>query len=189
MSSATIGKVRSATTRRAGHESGVALQHSAEIDASAALLYSLVADIEMMARLSPECVDCRFIGGATRAVEGARFRGRSRRGRHRWTTTSVIVEAVPGRRISWDVTYFTRPVARWTYEFVETERGRTNVTERCVDLRRAVLRRTSWLITGSWDRATRNRATMHTTLQRLAMTAESPSAHGGGDEDRPRTAT
>lgn len=126
-----------------------------------------------MATLSPECAACWWLGDATSAVEGARFRGRSRRGRRRWTTTSEILEATPGRRISWRVTFWTRPVAKWTYEFVELANGRTLVTERCVDERRPVLRRTSGLITGTKDRAARNTDTMHTTLARLKTVAES----------------
>lgn len=151
-----------------------------QIDAPAALLYDLVADLDSMADLSPECAACWWLDGATSAVAGARFRGRSRRGRRRWTTTSEIIDAIPGRQISWKVTYWTRPVARWTYEFVAVAPGRTVVTERCVDQRRLVLRHTSAVITGARDRAVRNDDTMRTTLARLKAAAESASSAGEG---------
>jgi hypothetical protein len=160
--------VGSATNRR----TETSLKCHAEISAPAVLLYELVADLDSMADLSPECAACWWLGDATQAVAGARFRGRCRRGWRRWTTTAEVMEATPGRRISWKVTYWTRPVAQWTYEFVELDNGRTMVTEGCVDQRRPVLRRTSGLITGSKDRAARNDDTMHTTLARLKAAAE-----------------
>ena len=148
------------------------VKHQVEIDAPAARLYDFVADLDSMADLSPECVACWWLGDATYAAAGARFRGRCRRGWRRWTTTAEVMEATPGRRISWKVTYWTRPVANWAYEFVELDNGRTMVTEGYVDQRRPVLRRTSGLITGSTDRAARNDDTMHTTLARLKAAAE-----------------
>lgn len=134
--------------------------------------YALVADIQRMAELSPECEACWWIDDASSATNGARFRGRSRRGRHRWTTTSEIVEAIPGQRISWKVSYWRRPVAQWTYEFLDLGNGRTEVKESCVDERGAVLRRISPLLTGSKDRTARNAETMDATLLNLKALAE-----------------
>ncbi len=152
------------------------MEHHAEINAPAADLYELVADLKSMTDLSPECAACWWLGDATNAVTGARFRGRSRRGWRRWTTTAEVTEATPGQRISWKVTYWTRPVAHWIYEFEEFEAGRTIVTERSLDQRGPVLRRVSALVTGTNDRAARNNETMHTTLARLKAAAEPSGA-------------
>ena len=65
---------------------------SITIHAPAHLVYDLVADPMRMADWSPECIRCRWIGGARRPAVGARFRGTSRNGRRRWTTTSTITE-------------------------------------------------------------------------------------------------
>lgn len=143
-----------------------------EIRAPAALVYDLLADVTRMGEWSPECEACWGIGGADHAVVGARFRGRSRNGRRRWTTTATITAARPGECFSFDVTYFGRPVASWTYDLRPIDESTTLLTETAVDKRRAVLRRISPVITGSSDRGERNDATIHETLARLKHAAE-----------------
>ena len=85
------------------------------IHARAGTVYPLIADPIRMAEWSPECVRCRWVGGARRAEVGARFRGTSRNGRRRWSTTSTIAEMRDGELFAWKVTYFRLPVARWEY--------------------------------------------------------------------------
>ena len=83
------------------------------IHAPADDVYPLIADPIRMAEWSPECVRCRWVGGAERAEVGARFRGTSRNGWRRWTTTSTIAEMRDGELFAWEVTYFRaagRPV-------------------------------------------------------------------------------
>ena len=77
---------------------------SVVIHASAGRVYELVADPMRMAQWSPECVRCRWVGGATDAAPGARFRGTSRNGWRRWTTTSTVTEMHPHSRFAWEVT-------------------------------------------------------------------------------------
>ena len=141
------------------------------IDAPAEGVYALIADPMRMADLSPECVRCRWIGGADTAVVGARFRGTSRNGRRRWTTTSTITAVEPGRSFAWEVTYFRRPVARWEYRIEPADHG-VLLTESVIDRRGRVLRRVSPFITGSPDRAARNGATMESTLTAVRIEAE-----------------
>lgn len=143
-----------------------------EVRAPAALVYGLLADVTRMGDWSPECEACWWIGDADHAVVGARFRGRSRNGRRRWTTTATITDARPGERFSFDVTYFGRPVASWIYDLPPIDGSTTILTETAVDQRGAVLRRISTLITGSSDRGERNNATIHETLARLKHAAE-----------------
>jgi hypothetical protein len=141
------------------------------IDAPAHVVYDLVADPTRMPDWSPECVQCRWIRGATGAAIGARFRGTSRNGRRRWTTTSTITEMRPGALFAWEVTYFRRPVARWEYR-IEPHGDGVQLVESVDDRRGPMLRTASPLITGSPDRAKRNADTMESTLQAIKAAAE-----------------
>ena len=143
-----------------------------DISASPHVVWALLADVPRMGEWSPECVKCRWLAPADRAVRCARFKGTSRKDWHRWSTTSTIVEAEPGSRLAFDVTYLRRPVARWQYDLRTTPDGGTTVAESMQDHRGRWLRLVSPYITGSRDRSTRNASTMHTTLERLKAAAE-----------------
>ena len=156
------------------NESTTSEQHGVEVAIAAPpeSVYELLADITRMGEWSPECVRCRWIGAASAAVPGARFRGTSRNGWRRWSTVSTIVTADAGRRLAFDVSYFRLPVARWRYELRPDDRGGTVVTEAVDDRRGRLLRALSPMITGSRDRGRRNEETMRTTLERLKTAAE-----------------
>lgn len=141
------------------------------IRAPAQVVYDLVEDPMRMADWSPECVRCRWIGGASQATVGARFRGTSRNGGRRWTTTSTIVDMRPAEVFAWEVTYFRQPVARWEYR-IELHPDGVQLVESVEDRRGTLLRALSPLITGSPDRAKRNAATMESTLQAVKAAAE-----------------
>jgi hypothetical protein len=141
------------------------------IRASADGIYELLADPMRMAEWSPECVRCRWIGGARHAEVGARFRGTSRNGWHRWTTTSEVTEMRPSELLAWEVTYLGQPVARWEYR-LEPEDDGVRLIEAVEDRRSISLRIVSPFITGSPDRGKRNGATMEATLQALKAAAE-----------------
>jgi uncharacterized protein YndB with AHSA1/START domain len=146
-------------------------EESISIDAPAEAVYRLVSDPIRMAQWSPECVRCRWVGGTGRAEVGARFRGTSRNGRRRWTTTSTITEMRYGELFAWEVTYFGQPVARWAYR-VEQAAGGARLTEAVDDRRGRLLRWVSPLITGSPDRDKRNADTMKSTLHAIKASAE-----------------
>lgn len=143
-----------------------------EIDAPPGVVYSLVADVTRTGEWSPECVRCRWIDGATAAAEGARYRGHSRNGWRRWSTTSTIRVARPAAELVWDVTYLRRPVARWGYRLTALDGDRTLLVESVEDQRERWLRIVSPWITGARDRAARNADTIGTTLQRIKRLAE-----------------
>ena len=132
-------------------------RHRVEVDIDAAPehVYELLAEVTRMGEWSSECVGCRWLGRTRAARPGARFRGTSRNGWHRWSTTSTITVAEPGRAFAFAVTYL-----RLLTESVEDHRG-------------ALLRTVSPFITGSRNRSERNDATMRTTLDRLKAAAES----------------
>ena len=145
---------------------------SVEIAAPPEIVYRLLADVRRMGEWSPECVRCRWLGGAEGARPGARFKGTSRNGWHRWSTRSTIVVADPGRVLTFDVTYLGLAVARWSYEFGSSPTGSTVVTESVDDRRGRLLRTFSPYITGARDREHRNDETMQATLRRVKAVAE-----------------
>jgi hypothetical protein len=143
------------------------------IHARADAVFPLIADPIRMAEWSPECVRCRWVGGRRRAEVGARFRGTSRNGWRRWSTTSTIAEIRDGELFAWEVTYFRLPVARWEYR-LEPQGDDVRLTETVDDRRGRFLRTFSPFITGAPDRHHRNAATMETTLAAIKAAAEGP---------------
>jgi hypothetical protein len=134
-------------------------------------LYALISDVTNMGRWSPENHACRWVGGATGPVVGARFKGANRRGRRRWSTTSKVVVADEGRRFAFDVGFVGAPISRWTYDF-EAVDGGTRVTETWEDRRPGIMRRLSPYVMGVPDQAAHNRAGMEATLAALKASVE-----------------
>jgi hypothetical protein len=149
-------------------------ERSILIEATADAVYRLVADPMRMAEWSPECVRCRWVGARSAEV-GARFRGTSRNGRRRWTTTSTITEIRDGELFAWDVTYYGQRVAHWEYRVEPAEVG-VRLIEAVDDQRGPLLRAISPLITGSPDRDKRNADTMESTLQAVKKAAETQAS-------------
>jgi hypothetical protein len=145
------------------------------IHASTDAIYRLVADPIRMADWSPECVRCRWVGERRRVDVGARFRGTSRNGWHRWTTTSTIADVRDGELFAWEVTYMGRPVARWEYH-LEPAGDAVKLTETVRDRRGRLLHAVSPLITGAPDRNERNAATMESTLLGIKAAAEAAAS-------------
>jgi hypothetical protein len=160
-------------SRRSGDNAAMGTVSSQiSIDAAPEVVYALVADVTRTGEWSPECVRCRWLNGATAAAVGAQYRGHSRNGWRRWSTTSTIRVAQPGVELAWDVTYLGRPVARWAYRLSPAEGGGTLLEEAVEDRRERWLQVTSPWITGSRDRAARNADTIDTSLQRIKRLAE-----------------
>jgi uncharacterized protein YndB with AHSA1/START domain len=103
---------------------------SIDIDAPAATVYDLVADLTAMGRWSPETHRVEWLDGATAAAPGARFKGwnRAKIGPVplRWSTTCVVRQADPGRVLAFDT---ITSGARWTYRFDPRGDGACRVTE------------------------------------------------------------
>ena len=155
-----------------------------EIDAPPSTVYQVVADVTRTGEWSPECVRARWLDGATHAAPGARYRGHSRNGWRRWSTTATVRLARPGEELAWDVSYLGRPVASWRYELVALGDGRTQLREWAHDRRERWLQVVSPWVTGSRDRAARNADTVATSLQRIKAIAEAAAPvaprDGGG---------
>lgn len=141
-----------------------------EINAAPEDVYALVSDPGALASLAEEYAGHRWLGGASRAAVGVRFRGSNRRGFRRWSTLSTITDASV-RRFAFDVSAFGLPVARWQYD-IEPVGGGCVVTESTWDRRATWWRYSTSLFTGVWQRDTCNHANIETTLARLKDRAE-----------------
>ena len=129
-------------------------------------VYALVSDVTRMGEWSPETTSCRWVGGATGPVVGARFRGANRRGWRQWSTTCTVSEAEPGRRFAFDVRFGGMPVSHWAYEFTSDGDG-CIVRETWQDKRAAWMKRFSPYVMGVRNQAEFNREGMVGTLAKL----------------------
>ena len=135
------------------------------------VLYARVSDVVRMGELSPENVGATWLRGATGPAVGARFKGENRNGKKQWSTIATVTDAEPGRLFAFEVTAGPFKVARWSYRFEPVE-GACRVTETWIDRRGRVAHRMAKTVSGTADRAARNRETMTATLERLAGLSE-----------------
>lgn len=77
--------------RRVQMENTVAVTVDADIDE----VWDVVRDVTRVGEWSHECVGAAWLGAATSAIPGARFRGRNRAGIFRWGRVCEIVSAEP----------------------------------------------------------------------------------------------
>jgi uncharacterized protein YndB with AHSA1/START domain len=150
---------------------GGSVQVERTIAAPPDVVWRLVADVTQMGRWSPETESCRWIGRSTGPSAGARFRGRNRNGKKSWSTASTVTDAEPGRRFAFEVKVGPFRVARWEYRCQPSGAG-CLVTETYTDQRGRLVTALGGPVSGVADRAAHNRATMATTLERLAVAAE-----------------
>lgn len=98
------------------------------IEAPPERVWSIVSDVTRMGQISPETYEAAWIGGATGPAVGARFRGRNRRGRMKWSTKCTVVAVEPCKEFTFVVGTRERPDTCWTYRIEPAGRG-TDVTE------------------------------------------------------------
>jgi hypothetical protein len=100
-----------------------------EIARPPATVFAAIADVTRMGERSPECVACRWVGGATGPSVGAHFEGDNKAvvlgvTMKRWTTDSEVTACVPGEVFEFVAEEYTT----WRYELSPTATG-TKVTE------------------------------------------------------------
>jgi hypothetical protein len=99
--------------------------------ASPAAVWDIVRDPTRVGEWSHECRGAEWVDGATGATPGARFRGRNRLERARWSRVSEIVTVEAPHELAWR----TMPTAlypdstRWTIS-VEPLEGGTRIVQR-----------------------------------------------------------
>ena len=145
---------------------------SVDIAASPEAVYALITDLPTLASCAEETQAMTWTKGDS-AAPGAVFKGSNRNGIRRWSTTSTVAQAEPGKTFAFDVKAPAGiPVARWQYDIVPSGDGCT-VTESTWDNRPGWFVKPAGWVTGVPDRKTTNAENMRRTLQRLKERAES----------------
>jgi len=93
-------------------------------------VFDAVADITRIGDRSPECVACRWVGGADGAVVGAKFSGDNEAklgpvSLKKWTTDSEVTACEPGRVFE----FVSEGYTTWRYEMEAVGESSTKVTE------------------------------------------------------------
>jgi uncharacterized protein YndB with AHSA1/START domain len=153
-----------------------AIEESIDIEAPPERLYEMVSDLSRMGDWSPENQGGRWLGGATGATKGARFKGRNRNGWHRWSTVAQVVTADPGREVAWESRALGLKVALWRYRFAPNGTGGTTVIESTEDRRGGFMKVLGRSASGVADRMAENKKNMRATLEHLKAAAETEPA-------------
>jgi hypothetical protein len=144
---------------------------SREVAAPADVAWALLADLSRMPEWSPENERVEWLGCATEAALGARFRGTNRNGAKTWKSVAKMTVFEPGRALAFHVKAGPFNVADWRYT-IEPNGNGCRVTESWTDRRNGAVKVLSRLVTGVEDRPSHNRDSMDETLRRLAAAAE-----------------
>ena len=147
------------------------LSRSVLVAAPSTRVWELVSDLPAMGEFSPENTGGSWVGGATGPAVGAQFRGRNRRGVHRWSTLCTVTRCEPGRSFAFAVSSMGLPVAEWSYELEPTEQG-CRLTETWTDRRGALIGAAGLLVSGVRDRAAFTAQSIEQTLNRVKSRAE-----------------
>ena len=99
------------------------------IDRDPMAVFALITDVTRTGEWSPECTSGRWVGDAAGPAVGAKFEGDNAlviggRTLKRWTTTSEVIECVPGERFAFVAEEYTT----WRYDLEAVGTG-TRVTE------------------------------------------------------------
>jgi len=148
------------------------ISESIEINAAPSAVFAIVTDLPNMGQYSPENTGGKWLGGATNAAKGAKFRGTNAQGKKHWTTLAEVTTCSPDTNFVFRISSFGIPVATWTYLLEATATG-TKVTETWVDNRFGIMKFFSGLILK--DREGFTRTSIHQTL---SLMKEHLEAHG-----------
>ncbi|MEP7046636.1 MAG: SRPBCC family protein [Ilumatobacteraceae bacterium] len=144
---------------------------SRTIAASPEVIWALLADLPRMPEWSPESERVEWLGGATHAAPGAKFRGTNSNGKKSWKTVGEVSTCDTARQLTFEVRAGPFRVAQWSYVIEPGPTG-CQVTESWLDRRNQLLKKVSARVSGVNDRAGHNRQGMEDTLGRLALEAE-----------------
>jgi uncharacterized protein YndB with AHSA1/START domain len=91
-------------------------ESSIVIDAPAARLWEIVADVTRIPEWSPVCHRVEWVDGSHEAVVGARFRGHNKLNGARWSRECAITEAEPGEVLAFSTFFKGEESTRWRYQ-------------------------------------------------------------------------
>jgi hypothetical protein len=91
------------------------LRVEADVQATPAEVWRVVSDVIRIGEWSHECRRLEWIGGATSATPGARFRGVNKASWLRWSRVNEVIVVEPGHRIAWLTlpTWLIHDSTRW----------------------------------------------------------------------------
>jgi uncharacterized protein YndB with AHSA1/START domain len=146
---------------------------SVVVRADAAQVWEMVADVTRIGEWSPEAEGAAWLDGSSAPVVGARFKGRNRRGRARWSTVCEVIEAEPGRSFAFAVGSAAKPQTVWRYQLAPLADG-VEVTEsfELVKPLGALSRLVTRMTTGVKDRRADLEEGARATLSSLKEAAE-----------------
>jgi Polyketide cyclase / dehydrase and lipid transport len=101
------------------------------VDASAEVIYRLIADMPRMGEWSPECQRVEWTAGTTAPEVGATFVGHNRGGPRqlmRWSRAGRVLAAECGKEFAFVTEEGGRESTVWTYTLEPTD-GKTRVSE------------------------------------------------------------
>jgi uncharacterized protein YndB with AHSA1/START domain len=142
-----------------------------DIDATPEAVYTTISDVTRMGEWSEECHACAWHEDSDGPVVGATFDGHNRNGSLEWTTQGKVIEADVGRAFAFECSMMDFHYSTWGYRIEPLGSG-SHVTEWTEDLRPESVMEFSKKTSGVDDRTERNRATMSSTLARLAEALE-----------------
>jgi uncharacterized membrane protein len=106
------------------------VEASTWIDAPVARVWSFVADLSVMPRLSGELQAVEWLDGEKEPGVGARFLGSNKHpSLGEWTTTSIVIEYEAQRVFTWAVGNPDEPAALWRYTAEHGARGGTKLSQ------------------------------------------------------------
>jgi hypothetical protein len=147
---------------------GEVLRASTVVRATPDEVYELVSDVTQIPTWSPECVRCDWVGLD-------RFKGRNRRGKGRWSTTSKVNLRQPGQAFGFATQLGRKDFTRWTYRMEPgDEPGTTRLTEE-FELYRPLSAPIIFFeryVLGVADRRADLQANLETSVARIAERAE-----------------
>jgi hypothetical protein len=97
------------------------------VDATPEMVYDLVSDVTRTPEWSPEVISCRWLGGATSAVPGARFSARNKKKWFAWSNRPVVETAERAREFAITRTEPGGGTIRWYYRLEPAGGGTTVV--------------------------------------------------------------
>jgi uncharacterized protein YndB with AHSA1/START domain len=152
---------------------GEKISATVEIAAPPENVWALVSDLPRMGEWSPENAGGEWVGGATAAAVGAKFKGRNRNGKHKWSAAVRINEAEAPSRLSFTVV-LVGPItgATWSYDIEPTSAG-CRVTETWEDTVTRPIPVIGKVLTGVKDRQSFTKTSIDATLAGIKKTAES----------------
>lgn len=136
-------------------------------------VWALVTDVTNTSRYSEETFDAEWLGDATEAAVGVRFRGRVKRngrGPAYWTECRIDT-CDPDRDFEFAVVANDRPINTWRYRFEAIDDDTTDVTE-SFQLAPSPFTRVYWALIGPLRRPT-NLRNMRSTLENIKRIVES----------------